>query len=95
MEVTTWVEDIQFVAMEIMRCKPSRVWCTIQCVKQHHEDYKHESLCLTPSLPLDITCNPRHELELDLWEFEKLHKKTTSKKGKRKWHVLNHMKKCK
>jgi hypothetical protein len=25
-------------------------------------------------LLLDITCNPRHELELDLWEFEKIGK---------------------
>jgi hypothetical protein len=74
-KMTTWVEEIQLVAMEITRGKLSRFWCTIQRVKQHHEDHKHESFCLTLSLLLDITCNPRHELELDLWEFEKLRKK--------------------
>jgi hypothetical protein len=62
------------VAMEITRGKPSRVWCTIGRVKQHHEDHKHKSLCLTPSLFLDITCNPRHELQLDLWESKKIRK---------------------
>ncbi len=74
MEVATWVEEIQLVAMDIKKGKPCRFGCTIQCVKQHHEDHKHESLFLTPSLVLDITCNPRHELELDLWGFEKIHK---------------------
>jgi hypothetical protein len=64
--LTTWVEEIQFMAMEITKGKPIQVWCTIGRIKQHHEDHKHESLCLTPSLLLDITCNPRHELELDL-----------------------------
>jgi len=34
-EVTTWVEDIQLVVMEIMRGKPSQVWCTIEHKKQH------------------------------------------------------------
>jgi len=71
-DLTTWVEEIQLMAVEITRGKPSRVLCTIGRVKQHHEDHKHELLCLTPSLLLDITCNPRHELELDLWEFEKI-----------------------
>jgi hypothetical protein len=66
MEVATWVEEIQLVAMEITKGKPRRVGCMIQCVKQHHEDHKHESFCLTSSLLLDITCNPKHELELDL-----------------------------
>jgi len=65
-------------------------------VKQHHEEHKHESFCLTPSLLLDITCNPRHELEMDLWESKKIRKKKLQeKKRKRKWHVLSHMKKCK
>ncbi len=41
-EVTTWVEEIQLVAMEITRSKPSRVCYTIRHVKQHHEDHKHE-----------------------------------------------------
>jgi hypothetical protein len=59
------------VAMEITRCKRNRIWCTIGRIKQHHEDHKHESFSLTPSLLLDITCNPRHELQLDLWESEK------------------------
>jgi hypothetical protein len=45
-----------------------------KCIKQHHENHKHESLCLTPSLLLDFTYNPRHKLELDLWEFEKFFK---------------------
>ncbi len=66
MEVTTWVEEIHLMEMEIIRGKSSRIWCMIERVKQHHEDHKHESLYLTPSFPLDFTCNPRHELELDL-----------------------------
>jgi hypothetical protein len=74
LDLTTWVEEIQLVAMEITKGKPSRVWCMIECVKQHHEDHKHESFCLTPRLFLDITCNPKHELKLDLWESEKIHK---------------------
>jgi hypothetical protein len=71
-DLTTWVEEIQLVAMEITRGKPSRIWCTIGHIKQHHEDHKHESFFLTPSFLLNITCNPRHELELDLWESEKI-----------------------
>jgi hypothetical protein len=74
MEVATWVEQIQLVAMEIIKGKPSHVGCTIQHLKQHHEDHKHESFCLTPSLLLDVTCNPRHQLESDLWESEKIRK---------------------
>jgi hypothetical protein len=58
--------------MEITKGKLSQVWCTIERVKQHHEDHKHESFRLTPSLLLDFTSNPRHELGLDLWEYEKL-----------------------
>jgi hypothetical protein len=75
MEMATWVEEIQLVAMEITKSKPCRVGCTIKRVKQHHEDHKHKSLCLTPSLLLDITCNPRHELEMDLWESKNIRKK--------------------
>jgi hypothetical protein len=53
-------------------------------VKQHHEDHKHESFCLISSLFLDITCNPKHELELDLWESKKIHKeKLQARKGKK------------
>jgi hypothetical protein len=82
------VKDIQLVAMEIMRGKPSRVWWTIGRVKQHHEDHKHESFSLTPSLFLDITCNPRHELELDLWESEKIRKgKLQARKENKMAHV--------
>ncbi len=66
MEVATLVEKTQLVAKEIMKGKSCRVGCTIQRKKQHHEDHKHESSFLTPSLLLDITCNRRHELELDL-----------------------------
>jgi len=33
MEVATWVEEIQLVAMEITKGKPCRVRCTIQRVK--------------------------------------------------------------
>jgi len=80
----TWVEKIQFVAMKIMGGKLNQVWCTIEYIKQHHEDHKHDSLCLTLSLFLDITCNPRHKLELDLWEYEKFCKKTLHvRKGKK------------
>jgi len=32
-DLTPWVGEIQLVAMEITRVKPSRVWCTIRCVK--------------------------------------------------------------
>jgi hypothetical protein len=83
-EVTTWVEEIQLVAMEITRGKPSRVWCTIERVKQHHEDHKDESFCLTPSLLLDITCNPKHELELDLWKSKKICKKKLQARKEKK-----------
>jgi len=72
--LTTWVGEIQLVAMEITKGKPSQVWCTIGHIKQHHEDHKHKSLCLTPSLLSNIICNPRHELELDLWESKKIRK---------------------
>jgi len=70
--------------MEITRGKPSQVWCTIEHIKQHHEDHKHESFCLTPSLLLDITCNPKHELELDLWESKKIRKKTLQARKEKK-----------
>ncbi len=84
MEVATWVEKIQLVATGITKGKPWRVGCTIQRVKQHYEDHKHESFCLTSSLLLDITCNPRHEFELDLWESEKIRKeKLRARKGKK------------
>ncbi len=73
-EVATWVEEVQLLAVEITKGKPCRVGCTIQHLKQHHEDHKHESFFLTPSLLLEITCNPRHALELDLWESEKIRK---------------------
>ncbi len=57
-------------------------------IKQHHEDHKHESLCLTPNLFLDFTYNPRHILKLDLWEFEKFHnKKLHAKKEKKMAYV--------
>jgi hypothetical protein len=72
--MTTWVEEIQLVAMEITKGKPRKVCHTIGHIKQHHENHKHESLCLSPSLLLDFICNLRHELELDLWESKKLRK---------------------
>jgi len=53
-------------------------------VKQHHENHKHESFCLTPGLLLDSTCNPRHELELDLWESEKIRKEKLQARKERK-----------
>jgi hypothetical protein len=73
-KVITWVEEIQLVVIKIIRGKPSRVWCMIQRVKQHHENHKHKSFCLTPNLLLDITCNPKYELKLDLWEYENIRK---------------------
>ncbi len=72
------------MAMEIMKGKSCRVGCTIQRVKQHHEDHKHESFYLTPSLLLDITCNRRHELELDLWESKKIRKKKLQARKEKK-----------
>jgi hypothetical protein len=84
MEVVTWVKQIQLVAMEIIKGKPSRVGCTIQRVKQHHEDHKHESFCLTPSLFLDVTCNPRYQLKIDLWEFEKIRKENLQARKEKK-----------
>ncbi len=53
-------------------------------MKQHHEDHKHESFFLTPSLLLDITCNPRHALGLDLWESEKIRKEKLQAKKEKK-----------
>ncbi len=95
-KVATWVEQIQLVAMEITKGKPSRVGCTIQRVKQHHEDHKHELFLLTPSLLLDVTCNPRHQLESDLWESEKIRKEELqAKKGKKMARVKPYEKKCK
>jgi len=84
MEVATWVEEIQLVAMEITKGKPRRVGCMIQRVKQHHEDHKHKLFFLTPSLLLDITCNPKHELELDLWESEKIRKEKLQARKEKK-----------
>ncbi len=41
-----------------------------------------------PKLALDITCNPRHELELNLWESEKIRKgKLQARKEKKMAHV--------
>ncbi len=82
MEVATWV--IQLVTMEITKGKSCRVGCTIQRVKQHHEDHKHKSFFFTSSLILDITCNPRHELELDLWESEKISKEKLQARKEKK-----------
>jgi len=59
------------MGMEITINKLNWVLCTIKCIKQHHEDHKHESFYLTQSLLLDFTCNPRHKLKLYLWKFEK------------------------
>ncbi len=72
------------MVMEIMRGKPSRILCTIEHIKQHHGNHKHESFYLTPSLLLDFTHNHRHELKLDLWESEKLHKKKLHAKKQKK-----------
>ncbi len=82
------MEQVQLVAIEITKGKPSRVGCTIQRVKQHLEDHKHELFLLTPSLLLDITCNPRHELESDLRESEKIRKeKLQARKEKKIQHL--------
>ncbi len=43
-------------------------------MKQHHEDHKHELFLLTPSLLFFVTCNPRQQLESDLWESKKIRK---------------------
>jgi hypothetical protein len=48
--LTTWVEEIQLVPMDITRGKPNRVWCMIERKKQHHEDHKHESFLFDPNL---------------------------------------------
>ncbi len=92
-DLTTWVEEIEFVAMEITRDKSSRVWCTIGCVKQHHENHKHESICLTPSLLLDITYNPRHKLKLDLWKSEKIRKEKLQARKEKKMTCVKPYKK--
>jgi hypothetical protein len=87
-KVTTWVEEIQLMAMKNMGGKSSRIWCTIECIKHHHEYHKYESFYLTPSLLLDFICNLRHKLKLDLLEFKKLCKeKLHAKKGKKMAHV--------
>ncbi|CAM6058327.1 unnamed protein product [Sphagnum tenellum] len=83
-EVATWVEEVQLLAMEITGSKLGRVEYTIQRVKQHHGNHEHESFFLTPSLLLDITCNPRHALELDLWESEKIHKEKLQARKEKK-----------
>jgi hypothetical protein len=83
-EVATWVEQIQLVVTEITKGKQSRVGCTIQRVKQHLEDHKHELFLLTPSLLLDVTCNPRQQLESDLWESEKIRKEKLQARKEKK-----------
>ncbi|CAK9209717.1 unnamed protein product [Sphagnum troendelagicum] len=83
-EVATWMEEVQLLAMEITNGKPCRVGCMIQRVKQHHEDHKHESFFLTPSLLLDVTCNPRYALESDLWESEKIRKEKLQARKEKK-----------
>jgi hypothetical protein len=70
--------------MEITRGKPSRIWYTIGRVKQYHENHKHESLCLTPNLLLDIICNLKDELKLDLWESEKIRKEKLQARKEKK-----------
>jgi hypothetical protein len=72
------------MVMEITKGKSSRVWCTIGCVKKHHENHKHKSFYLTLSLLLDFTCNLRHELELDLWESEQFSKENLQAKKEKK-----------
>jgi hypothetical protein len=44
---------------------------------------------LTSSLLLDITCNPKHELELDLWESEKIRKEKLQAKNGKKMAQVN------
>jgi hypothetical protein len=89
--LTTWVEEIQLVAMEITRGKLNWIWRTIGRVKHHRKEHKHESFCLTPSLLLNIIYNPRHELELDLWKSEKIHKKKLKARKENKMaHVKPH-----
>jgi hypothetical protein len=83
-EVATWVEEVQLLAVEITKGKLSRVGCTIQRVKQHHEDHKHELFLLTPSLLLDVTCNPRQQLEPDLRESERIHKQKLQARKEKK-----------
>jgi hypothetical protein len=83
-EVATWVQQIQLVAIEITKGKSSRVGCTIQRVKQHHEDHKHELFLLTPSLILDVTCNPRQQLESDLREYERIRKEKLQARNEKK-----------
>jgi hypothetical protein len=85
--VTTWVENIQLVTMEITRSKLNRIWCTIKHINQHHQDHKQKSFCLTLSLFLDFTCNFRHKLKLDLWKSKKFHKeKLQARKEKKMTH---------
>ncbi len=82
--MATWVEEVQLLAVEITKGRPSRVGCTIQRVKQHHEDHKHELFLLTPSLLLDVTCNPRQQLELDLRESKRIHKEKLQARKEKK-----------
>ncbi len=43
-----------------------------------------------------ITYNPKHELELDLWKSEKIHKeKLQARRGKKMARVKPYEKKCK
>jgi hypothetical protein len=70
--------------MKIMGSKVNQVWCTIEYIKQHHEYHKHESLCLTTSLFLDITCNIRHKFRIRFVGIRKVSpKKLHAKKGKK------------
>jgi hypothetical protein len=84
-EVATWVEQIQLVATEITKGKPSRVGCIIQRVKQHHEDHKHKLFLLTPSLLLD----PRQQLESNLRESERIRKEKLQARKEKKMARVN------
>ncbi len=53
-------------------------------MKQHHEDHKHELFLLTPSLLLDVTCNPRQQLQSDLWESENIRKEKLQARKEKK-----------
>jgi hypothetical protein len=68
--------------MEITRGKSRQIWCTIERIKQHHEDHKHKSFSLTPSLLLDFTYNLKHEIRF-VRVSKVSQRKVISKKGEK------------
>ncbi len=89
------MEETQLVLMEITKGKASGIWCTIEHIKEHHEDHKHESY-VSPQVCFWILL----VIIGTIWNWicgslKNFTKKNYGQEKKRKWHVLSHMRECK